>query len=436
MGALTRVGRPRLVVRQIAKLPGRSVIGNVAARLVALASIAAVTVIVARTGGAEDVGLLALMRVMPGLVGVLAASGLPSATGYFVAGPHARNARLWPTIGLVMVVGALLGTAVWAVLTPTIHQHLMSTTTPQVVLAVGATVATQLPVAVGKSALQAMGDSRGANLATAAEEAAFIPAWWLAWAVGLRGGWLLVVALLLADVVVAVWAWLRIGRRASAGGARLLGRPDRELATDMVRFGARSQVGGLVMLLNLRLDVIVLGLFAGPAPVGVYVVASKFAELLRLPALALSWVIYPRVAREGTAIMLRQAQRWLPKLLVFGVVTALGLAASAFVVLPVLYGPEFVDAGWPTAVLALGLVLQPVAGVATGFLMGAGRPGLNSAILGAGLVVTVVLDVILIPAHGALGAAWASAAAYLMTDSMLIASVRSTLWRPNTGAEP
>jgi len=372
-GAMTRVGRPRLVVRQIAKLPGRAVLGNVVARLVALVSIAAVTILVARTGGAEDVGLLALMRVLPGLVGVLAAAGLPSATGYFVAGAHAENARLWPTIGMVMVAGGILGTVVWAVLTPTIHQHLMSNTTQAVVLGVGATVATQLPVSVGKSALQATGDSRGANVATATEEAAFIPAWLLAWAVGLRGGWLLVVALLVADVVVAAWAWVRIARRARMAGRSLSGRPDRELAIDLVRFGARSQVGGLVMLLNLRLDVIVLGLLAGPAPVGVYVVASKFAEFLRLPALALSWVIYPRVAREGIALVLTQARRWLPRLLLLGAAAAAVLGASSFFVLPVLYGEEFVDAGWPTVVLSLGLLLQPVAGVATGFLMGAGR---------------------------------------------------------------
>ena len=41
-------------------------------------------------------------------------------------------------------------------------------------------------------------------------------------------------------------------------------------------------------------------------------------------------------------------------------------------------------------------------------------------VLGTGLVITVVLDLLLIPAHGALGAAAASTAAYLATDALLI----------------
>lgn len=427
MGAVTRALGPRASARRVASLPGRSVLGNLGARVVALVSVAVVTILVARTGGADDVGLLALMRVLPGLCGVLAAGGLPSAMGYFVAGADASHPRLWPTVQAVMVAGGLVGTVVWLALTPVIHDHLMSTTSTAVVLATGTTVATQLPVAVSKSCLQAMGDSRGANLATAGEEAAFVPAFGVGWAVGLRGGWLLVVALLLADVVVAGWAWLRIARRVRAAGMRQLGRPDGSLAVRMLRFGMRGQVGGVVNLLNLRLDVVVLGALTGPAPVGVYVVASKYAELLRLPALALTWVAYPEVARDGVVRVAARVRRWLPRLVGLGAVAALLVGGSSFALLPLAYGREFTSAAWPAAWIALGLVLEPAAGVASAFLMGSGRPGLNSIILGAGLVVTVVLDVLLIPGRGALGAAWASAAAYLTTDLLLLAALRRRL---------
>jgi O-antigen/teichoic acid export membrane protein len=62
--------------------------------------------------------------------------------------------------------------------------------------------------------------------------------------------------------------------------------------------------------------------------------------------------------------------------------------------------------------------------MASAHLMGSGRPGLNSAILGVGLVITVALDLLLIPRHGALGAAVASAVAYLTTDVVLIVAMR------------
>ena len=80
------------------RIPGRAVLDNITARLVAVVALGLGTILVARVGGAEDVGVLALLRVVPGLVGVLAACGLPGAMGYFLAGPHSTEARLWPTI--------------------------------------------------------------------------------------------------------------------------------------------------------------------------------------------------------------------------------------------------------------------------------------------------------------------------------------------------
>ncbi len=401
----------------------RSVLGNVGARVVALLSVALVTVLVARVGGAGDVGLLALMRVLPGLVGVVASSGLPGTMGFFVAGADSDHPGLWPTTTVLMVAGGALGTGAWLLITPLVHDHLMSTTTTLVVLATGATVATQLPVAVGKSCLQALGDPRGSNVVTAAEEAVFVPAFLGLWGLGMSGGPLLVAALLLADVVVAAYAWVRIARRVRERGGRLAGRPDLGLARRMAAFGARSQVGGILNLLNLRLDVVVLGALTGPAQVGVYVVASKYAELLRLPGLALTWVTYPQfAARRGGG----WDHGWLRvgRLLALGAAAAALVASSAALVLPLAYGELFRDAVWPAVWISLGLVLEPAAGVGSGFLLGTGRPGLGSLVLGGGFVVTLVLDLLLIPRHGSLGAAWASAVAYLVTDVLLVVAWR------------
>ena len=416
----------------------RSVVGNVGARVIALVSVAVVTALVARSGGADDVGLLALMRVLPGLLGVVAACGLPGAMGYFVAGPDAGHPQLWPTVLVVMAVGGLAGVVAWLALAPVLHAHLMSTTSLQVVVATGATVATQLPVAVGKSSLQALGDARGSNVVTAAEEAAFVPAMILLWVSGLRGGWLLVGSLLIADVAVAAYAWARIRRRVHEQGGVLGGRPDPGLGRRMVGFGLRSQVGGILNLLNLRLDVVILGALAGPGPVGVYVVASKYAELLRLPGLALTWVTYPGYARQSSSPTGLAARPGLPalprpprlpRLIGLGVLAAVLVAGSAAFVLPFVYGEEFRSAVWPAAWIALGLSFQPAAGIASGFLLGAGRPGLNSLILGAGFGITLVLDLLLIPRHSSLGAAWASAAAYAATDLLLVSAWRRTRGR-------
>ena len=89
-------------------------------------------------------------------------------------------------------------------------------------------------------------------------------------------------------------------------------------------------------------------------------------------------------------------------------------------VIGLFYGDQFDSAVRPAQVLVVGMLLGGAAGVASGYLYGRGRPGLNSVAFGLGLVVTVVLDLLLIPAYGAMGAAVASTVTYLLTDGALL----------------
>lgn len=406
------------------RIPGRAVLDNITARLVAVVALGLGTILVARVGGAEDVGLLALLRVVPGLVGVLAACGLPGAMGYFLAGPHSTEARLWPTILAVLTAGVGLGMAAWFLLMPAIHALLFPTTSTLVMVLAGVSVGTQLPLAVAKSSLQGLDDRRGSNVVTGAEEAAFIPAFAAAYLLGLRGPLLLVVVLIVADVVVAGAGWARLVRQVHRRGMRMTGRPDRGLARSIVSFGFLGQVGGLVNLLNLRLDFLILGHLAGPVPLGIYAVASKFAELVKLPALAVTWVSYPQMARLGPDGSAKLVRRQLPWLIGLGIAGAVVLALAAGPLLPALYGQEFVKSVVPAAIIAVGLVASPAGGLASGYLLGTRRPGTNSVLQAVGLLATLGLDVLLIPHFGVIGAAVASAIAYLVTDLSTLLVVR------------
>jgi hypothetical protein len=65
--------------------------------------------------------------------------------------------------------------------------------------------------------------------------------------------------------------------------------------------------------LNLRLDFILLTVLTGPAVLGVYAVASKFAELIRVLGMALQYVFYPKFARETPMRAVDNARRLLPR---------------------------------------------------------------------------------------------------------------------------
>src|SRR5258707_11528685 len=388
---------------------------NVAARVVAISCLTIATVLVARAGVPKLLGELTLLRVLPGLAGVLVGCGLPSAAPFFLAGKNRDKPRLKTTILVLTLAGSLAASGCWLVLSPLIHRVFFHDWRMGVVLAAAVPVSSQLWVARGKWFLQGETDMRGANWAIAAEEAAFLPVY-VALLPVMHGTALLMVALVGADVLVTAGIAVRLGVR---GYLRHWGRPDLRLAREICGYGIRGQVGGMLSLINLRLDVAILGALMGPGTLGVYAVASKYAELLRLPGLAITYVLYPRLAMRDRQYAARQVANLLPRAFIITALAAIPLAA-AVPLLPLIYGHAFAGAVVPAYILLFGLIGEGVAGLVSAYLYGVGRPGANSLALGVSVVVTIVLDILLIPHHGAIGAAIASAAAYLTSSGALL----------------
>jgi O-antigen/teichoic acid export membrane protein len=390
---------------------------NVAARIVALASLTIATILVARAGGPKLLGELTLLRVLPGLAGVLVGCGLPGAAPFFLVGRDRYDGpRTRTTILVLTLAGSLAAAGCWLALSPPLHVVFFRPWHTGVVLAAAVPVFSQLWVATGKSFLQGENDMRGANWAIAAEEAAFLPVY-----VGLlpllHGTALLMSALVGADLLVTAGIAARLMRR---GYRRGWGKPDARLARTICLYGIRGQVGGMLSLVNLRLDVAILGALVGPGVLGVYAVASKYAELLRLPGLAITYVLYPRLTARSRKEAARAVAELLRRAFVLTAVAAVPLAAAA-PLLPLVYGRAFAGAVLPACILVGGLIGEGVAGLVSAYLYGVGRPGVNSLALGVSVVVTIALDVLLIPHFHAVGAAVASAAAYLTGSAALLA---------------
>jgi O-antigen/teichoic acid export membrane protein len=127
------------------------------------------------------------------------------------------------------------------------------------------------------------------------------------------------------------------------------------------------------------------------------------------------WVAYPRFARSGKGAPVAAARATMRKAGLAVAAAAIPLAALSLVVIPLLFGAAFAPAVLPACILLIGLAGEGVAAVAIAYLYGNGMPGMASTGVGVGVAVTVVLDLILIPKMGIVGAAIASTAAYLST---------------------
>jgi O-antigen/teichoic acid export membrane protein len=391
------------------------------------------TLWVARVGGPVAVGDYALIRILPWLVAVVISGGLAGSLTYFMAGPSRDDERVRSTVLAIALVSAFAGAIVWLAATPLLQRVFFHQLPGGLVALVAVRVALRLFVITGKAAAQGMHDLAGSNRTILFEELMFLPAYALLLAAHVGGMLAIIGALLLADTATGAFAWTRLFRQ---GFLVKLSRPSAEMARRIYTFGTRGQMGSLLTLFNLRLNFIFVAAIAGPAALGIYAVAAKYAEVVRVVPIAANWVLYPRFATSDAAGAASLARRMIPRALAVTASGALLLGLAAGLVVPLLFGSTFAGAVVPAQILLVGLAAEGAAGVITAFMFGRGRPGLNSLAAGMGVTVTIVLDLILIPRLGAVGAAIASSVAYLTTTLALVAWYRHVMRSKPTAGTP
>lgn len=397
--------------------PGRLVANNLGYRVAALIVLALATVLVARSAGAAGVGHYALWRVLPWLAGTVLTVGLEGSIVYYLAGQSRDHAAVRGTILATLFVATPVGTLTWVLAAPLIGEAFFSGLTPTLVAAGGLLVITRMVVLTAKVAAQGMHDLAGSNRTHFLEGAAFVP-WYAALIyLGVDANVAIVSALILADLTTTAVAWRRLIARGFLHG---LGLPSFGVARRMCAFGIRMNMGEWLYLLNLRLNVVLIGAIAGPSAVGIYAVATRFAETLQMPGMAMNYVLMPRFSGGDAQQSAAEARTVLPRAFGLAVVAAVPLALSAGVILPFVFGAEFAGASLPARILLVGLVIDSAGAVAMAYLYGRGRPGVFAGAAAAGLIVTITLDLLLIPPFGAAGAAWASTTSYALAASMLI----------------
>jgi O-antigen/teichoic acid export membrane protein len=216
------------------------------------------------------------------------------------------------------------------------------------------------------------------------------------------------------------------------------GRPDAGIARTTLGFGIRSHPGRVMNLGNYRLDQWFVGTIAGSRELGMYSVAVAWAEALFFLPAALASVQRPDLVRADRRDAARRAARVFRLGIVVTAPLAVVMAAAAPLLCTTIFGDEFAGSVDDLRVLAFGafgIVAVKLLGDA---LIAQRRPLLSTAAVGVGLVCTLTLDVILIPAHGGLGAAIASTASYtaagvaaaLVFSRALGAPARDLLPRP------
>ena len=191
---------------------------------------------------------------------------------------------------------------------------------------------------------------------------------------------------------------------------------DKPLFEKSFAFGIKGYSANLTQFFNYRLDAFLVNLFLDVVNVGFYSVAVSLAEALWFIPGSVATVLLPKSSASDE----KENNRFTPLVLkatfLITLLFAVILYAGGGFFIKFLYTEKFLPGLSALLILIPGTLIFSVQTVLASDLVGRGRPGINTIISAIGLVVTVILDILLIPKLGIAGAAWASVASYAVTS--------------------
>jgi O-antigen/teichoic acid export membrane protein len=176
----------------------------------------------------------------------------------------------------------------------------------------------------------------------------------------------------------------------------------------MLRFSVWPYLSGLLGIANVHLVVFLISAFVGIYETGLYTAVVGPANLLLLFGTPLGLVLPARTARRiGDPDFPHQVAVALRLILCLTAMAAALGAVIAPTVIPWIFGDEFEGAVAPFQILLLGMVALALKSIIVKCLTGLGRPGWSTAISATNATIGIALCIVLLPIHGALGAAMA-----------------------------
>lgn len=248
------------------------------------------------------------------------------------------------------------------------------------------------------------------------------------------------VGLARADAGVISFLWLYVAVNvvnALAGGAAALRstrfdwRPRPTLMASLLRSAAPLALSALFSALYFRIDMAILARLKPGADVGIYGAAYRFLDMfLVLPVIvmALAAPVLARSAQLGREVLEGRYRRMLHLLALVAVFVAVTGTMTAARVLPAIPGfGAYARAGPALAILSVAAALLLLGSMVQGTLVATHNAGRLLRISGAGMVITILVNIALIPRFSFIGAAVATVVTEVVSVIWSVVAVRRLL---------
>jgi O-antigen/teichoic acid export membrane protein len=353
---------------------GRSTIGSFVSGAAAQAGLLGSGILSSRILGPEDRGYLALLILAPLILCHVGGLGLPLATTYYIGKTPASAGA----IIRLLVKPALLQIAVFGVVEALVlrtYADGQPADVQRAALLCGLLLPSWLASEYGYAILQ--GQQRFGVFNVVRSWSKLLHALILAVIFALGRGSLPLVA---GSWLAVSWLETAVTLLVVSRGVDWAFRPSPlPRLRQMARFGATALPGAISPIETLRLDQVIMGWFAAPAPVGIYVTAGSFTNLPRFVAQSVGVIAYPYVtAQAHRATAWRATWRFFWVSLLIALAMAGVVAALAETLIPLFFGDEFVEAVPVARILLLASALASGRRVLADGARGLGYPGLGT----------------------------------------------------------
>jgi O-antigen/teichoic acid export membrane protein len=188
-------------------------------------------------------------------------------------------------------------------------------------------------------------------------------------------------------------------------------RAGRRLWRSLVNISAPMAIGGLLVTGYYRLDAVFVVNIAGEAEAGIYGAAYRLLDTVHFLPAAVMMAVFPAISAihgsdpERVRRLVQAASRYIA-IIAIGMLAGTVALADPFIAS--FFGPEYSRSAAVLPVLMLAFVFISQGYIAGWLVPLLGRQWLYARCAAGGLVLNIGLNLLLIPSHGALGAAWAT----------------------------
>jgi O-antigen/teichoic acid export membrane protein len=200
--------------------------------------------------------------------------------------------------------------------------------------------------------------------------------------------------------------------------------PDFSELKPYLRYGMPLTPNAMIMWIIHSSDRYIIGYFLGMAAVGVYSAAYAMGNLILFFLTPIGFILFPTISKLYEEEKIEEVKTYLKYslkyFLIFAIPSAFGLSVLAKPLLRILTTPVFVSGSIVVPFVALGVITFGIFQICIYITHLVKKTGLNVILLGTSAISNIILNIILIPHIGILGAAIATLISYSVLAALTV----------------